>query len=333
MNNTAHPIRNEAITIGALLAITAVWGSSFVIIHGMVEHIPPFDLLGIRFSIAAIAAALIWHRQLLRATRLTWHRGITLGLFFAAAQLLQTYGLAYTSASISGFISGMYVVLTPLLLVVLTRVRISALSWLSFIIATIGMAFLTIADSAADVTLNFGWGEALTLGGAMLYALHIILLGRWSQPDTQQQLTAIQMITLGIAFLTLAAPNGIVTPSGAWEWTQMFYMALVSGLLAIAIQTWAQSRISPTKTAIILTGEPVWGAFFAVLVGGEVLTWQMILGGTLIVAAMLMAELLPILSAKRGQNGTLVDDVSGLHIPSHTSTSTHSPENTLEREA
>lgn len=295
---TSHPVRAEAVTIGALLAITAVWGSSFVIIHGLVAHIPPLDLLGIRFAIAGVTAGLIWHRDLRSATRLTWHRGITLGLFFSIAQLLQTYGLAHTSASISGFISGMYVVLTPILLVLITRVRISALTWLAFAIATVGMGLLTITPGSQTALLNFGLGEVLTLAGALMYALHIILLGRWSRSDTQQQLTAIQMVTLGITFMLCAAPGGIVLPSGAWEWTQMFYMAIVSGLVALAVQTWAQSRISPTKTAIILTGEPVWGAFFAVAFGGEQPTWQMAVGGTLIVAAMLMAELLPLLTSQ-----------------------------------
>lgn len=300
---SAHSFRSELATVAALVVVTAVWGSSFVVIHGLVNRIPPLDFLGVRFAIAGAIAAVVWWRDLRAAHQLTWHRGVTLGLVFALAQIAQTYGLAYTSASIAGFISGMYVVLTPLILVVFAKVRITLVTWLAFAIATLGMSLLTISFDADNTALAFGWGEVLTLLSAFLYALHIVLLGRWSSAGTQAQLTVIQMVTLGVVLGVCALPGGVVLPVGVSEWSQTLYMAVFASIFAIGIQTWAQSRISPTKTAIILTGEPVWGAFFAVSVGGEHVTTAMIVGGTLIVGAMLMTEVLPLVSAKRTKQG------------------------------
>lgn len=303
MTPNAHPWRTELLTITALASVTAVWGSSFVIVHGLVQRISPLDFLGVRFAIAGLIAAAIWWRQMRKANRLTWHRGITAGLIFGVAQIAQTYGLAHTSASISGFISGMYVVLTPVLLVVLTRVRIGAWTWFAFALATSGIGLLTVDFSAETVALSLGIGEGLTFLSAILYALHIIVLSRWSQPDTQVQLTAIQMVVLGLFLGAFALPGGISLPEGIGEWAQMLHMAVLASIVALGIQTWAQSRISATKTAIILTGEPVWGAFFAVTFGGELLTLSMILGGILIISAMLMTELVPLWAASRKNLG------------------------------
>lgn len=273
----------------ALVAITAVWGSSFVIIHGLVERIPPVDFLGIRFAIAGgLIASLRW-RSLLRMSPALWRRGIVLGLAFAGGQYTQTVGLAHTEASTAGFITGLYVVLTPIVLFAAFRVRVPAVTWLAIGVATIGMAVLKLE------ALAFGFGESIILFAALLYALHIVLLGRWSTPENQADLTTIQMITLAVLFMAMSVPDGVVLPATTIEWIQMVYMAVVAGLAAVAVQTWAQSKISPTKTAIILTGEPVFGALFAVLFGGELLTGRMLLGGILIVGAMLLAELYPLL--------------------------------------
>lgn len=303
MSSPSYPWRSELLTVAALTAVTAVWGSSFVVIHGLVDRIPPLDFLGLRFLLAGLLAALIWRRAMFEATKLTWNRGVVLGAVWASAQIAQTYGLAYTSASISGFISGLYVVMTPVLMVVLMRVRISPMSWLAFAIATFGIGVLTINFDQGVPTLSFGWGEFLTLLSSVLYALHIVLLGRWSQPDIQGQLTVIQIVTLGAILTCAALPGGVVLPVNVSEWAQVLYMAVFGSIFALGVQTWAQARISPTKTAIILTGEPVWGAFFAVTVGGEALTAGMLTGGTLVVAAMLMTELLPLLSAQRTAQG------------------------------
>lgn len=283
------PTPSTLLPVLALIAITAVWGSSFVIIHGLVERIPPIDFLGVRFAIAGALIGIIrWH-ALRQVPRFVWSRAIILGMIFALAQYAQTVGLAHTNASIAGFITGMYVVLTPVVLLVAFRVRVPAITWLAIAVATLGMAVLKLDAWSA------GFGEAITLLAALLYAIHIVLLGQWSTPSNQVELTTIQMMTLGVVFFIGALPGGIVMPEGALEWSQMVYMALVAGLLALAVQTWAQSRISAAKTAIILTGEPVFAAVFAVLFGGELLTGRMVGGGLLIVGAMLATELYPLL--------------------------------------
>lgn len=283
------------IPVLALVAITAVWGSSFVIIHGLVERIPPIDFLGVRFAVAGALVGVMRWRTLRELPRYLWSRGMILGGVFACAQYAQTVGLAHTNASISGFITGMYVVLTPIVLLVAFRIRVPAITWLAIAGATLGMAVLKLDAWSA------GFGEAITLLAALLYAIHIVLLGQWSTPTNQVELTTIQMMTLGVVFLVGALPGGVVLPNGPIEWTQMIYMALVAGLLALAVQTWAQSRISAAKTAIILTGEPVFAAIFAVLFGDEAVTSRMVGGGLLIVGAMLATELYPLLRPRQSE--------------------------------
>lgn len=291
----AHPHVSTLIPVMALVAITAVWGSSFVIIHDLVERIPPIDFLGVRFGIAGALIGLMRWRALREVPRYVWSRGIILGGVFACAQYAQTVGLAHTNASIAGFITGMYVVLTPVVLLVAFRVRVPAITWLAIAVATLGMAVLKLD------AWSVGYGETITLLAALLYAVHIVLLGQWSTPTNQVELTTIQMMTLGAVFIIGALPDGVALPSGVSEWAQMIYMALIAGLLALAVQTWAQSRISAAKTAIILTGEPVFAAIFAVLFGGEIVTARMVGGGLLIVGAMLTTELYPLLRPRPTQ--------------------------------
>jgi len=271
-----------------LVGITAIWGSTFFLIHDVVLELSPADFLAVRFTIAAVVMLAAFRRQVMALSRREIQVGVGLGILYAVAQILQTIGLVHTEASRSGFITGTYVVLTPILTAVLLRERIPRSTWAAVLMATGGLATLSLNG----VGFGFGLGESLTLIAAAFYAMHIIGLGRYSSPGSAAGLSAIQMLVIAVVSLVAAAPGGIALPQGAGAWASVLYMALMAGAVAIWGQTWAQSHLPATRAAIVMTLEPVFAAGFAVALGGESLTVRMLLGGAMILAAMYTVELI-----------------------------------------
>ncbi|MGH3509068.1 MAG: DMT family transporter [Nocardioidaceae bacterium] len=272
----------------ALLGVTASWGSTFFLIKNILDaHVPVLDFLAVRFSVAALAVFLIFPRAVGRLPRATLRRAGVLGLLYGVAQILQTTGLATTPASVSGFITGMYVVATPIFAAVLLRHRIGATTWGAVLLALLGLGVLTLSG------FSVGYGEALTFIAALIYALHIVGLGAWSTPEEALGMSIVQLVMIALVCLVATAPNGIELPRDASYWYSLLYMALVAGAAALVLQTWAQAHLPPTSSAIIMSMEPVFAALFAVLFGGESFTVRMLVGGTMVLAAMLVVELVP----------------------------------------
>ena len=157
------------------------------------------------------------------------------------------------------------------------------------------MALAVVGLGRADPgrALSIGYGEALTLVSALLYALHIVGLGAWSTPHEALGMSIVQLVVIAVVCLVATLPDGIVLPQTAADWLSVVYMALFAGALALVAQTWAQAHLPPTRSAIIMSMEPVFAAFFAVLLGGEALTLRMLAGGAMVLAAMLVVELVP----------------------------------------
>ena len=271
----------------ALLAMTACWGSTFFLIKDLLDRLPVLDFLAVRFAIASIALWLLAPRALGRLSRGSLRHAVVLGLLYGVAQILQTAGLAHTPASVSGFITGMYVVCTPLFAAVLLHSRISAATWGAVALAMVGLGVLTLSG------FSVGYGEAITFVSALLYALHIVGLGAWSDARQAMGMTIVQLIVITVVCLVVTAPDGVELPSTSRDWLSVIYMAVFAGALALAGQTWAQAHLAPTRTAIIMSMEPVFAAFFAVLLGGESATVRMLVGGLLVLTAMLIVELVP----------------------------------------
>jgi drug/metabolite transporter (DMT)-like permease len=188
---------------------------------------------------------------------------------------------------VSGFVTGMYVVFTPLLGALLLRARIGRTVWFAVGLSTAGLAVLSLQGFA------IGGGEALTLASALLYAAHIVGLGVWSSSRSALGLTVVQLLTITAVCGAAAAPGGVVLPQTGGDWFALVYMALVAGALALVVQTWAQAHLAATRAAIIMTMEPVFAGLFAVLLGGERLGLRVVLGGGLVLAAMYLVELGP----------------------------------------
>jgi drug/metabolite transporter (DMT)-like permease len=282
-----------------LLGVTAAWGSTFFMLKEAVSRVPVADFLALRFLVAALAVTLLAPRALGRLTADERRHGLLLGLVYGVAQVLQTTGLQTTSASVSGFLTGMYVVFTPLLGALLLGTHVSRTAWSAVSLATVGLAVLSLQGFAV------GGGEALTVASALLYGLHIVGLGRWSREGSALGLTVVQLWVVAVVCLVAGLPGGLTLPSRGDDWTVLVFMALVAGAAALVVQTWAQAHLAPTRAAVIMTMEPVWAGLFAVVLGGEVLGARVLVGGTVVLAAMYLVELGP------GQRA-VAEDVGGV---------------------
>ncbi len=287
-----RPTRIELLAFAALLVMTAAWGSTFFMIKDVVTRMEVVDLLAVRFAIAGAALTLIAGRRL-RMERRTVLSGVFLGAIYGAAQILQTLGLDRTSASVSGFITGLYVVATPLLAALLLRARIPRLTWVAALLATVGLGVLSLNG------LSIGLGELLTLVSAVVYAGHIIALGRLAGPGTALALSVVQMWVIA-ALCTVAAfvpvrgtTSGVQLPTTTADWLMVVYLAVIAGAMTMVLQSWAQARIDASRAAVIMAMEPVWAAGFAVALGGEMITVRMVIGGLAILAAMYLVEVAP----------------------------------------
>ncbi|HET7328348.1 MAG TPA: DMT family transporter, partial [Nocardioidaceae bacterium] len=165
---------SRALPLLALLGVTASWGSTFFLIKDLLDRVPVLDFLAVRFAIAAVALFVISPRAISRLSPQARKHGAVLGVVYGLAQILQTHGLEHTAASVSGFVTGMYVVCTPLLAAIFLRQRIGAVAWVAVAIATVGLGVLSLRGFAV------GYGEAVTFASAILYAAHIVGLGAWS---------------------------------------------------------------------------------------------------------------------------------------------------------
>ncbi len=271
----------------ALVAMTACWGSTFYLIKDLLDRVPVLDFLAVRFAVASAVLTLLFPRALRRLSRASLRHAVVLGLLYGLAQILQTAGLAHTPASVSGFITGLYVVCTPLFAALLLRTRIGTVTWAAVALAVVGLAVLSLDG------LSMGYGEAITLVSALLYALHIVGLGAWSDAREAMGMTIVQLVVITAVCGVVTVPDGLTLPSTGRDWLSLVYMAVFAGALALAGQTWAQAHLAPTRVAVIMTMEPVFAASFAVLLGGEAATARMLVGGVTVLAAMLLAELAP----------------------------------------
>ncbi|MGH9628360.1 MAG: DMT family transporter, partial [Bryobacteraceae bacterium] len=267
MKNRSGPARWQADL--SLAGVALIWGSTFVLVKSALDDISTLLFLALRFGIAsAILLAVFLWRRAPGARSLGWKGGILTGCFLLAGYVLQTVGLRYTTAAKSGFITGLYIVLVPLLAAAVFK-RVPEVSEAAgAAIATAGLALMTLEGPS----LQMGAGDLLTLGCAAAFAVHILLLGHYSQRIPYEWLSLLQIATCA------AAAFGLfwwVEDSYA-RWTPRVLAALgvtsvLGTALAFAVQTWAQRYTSPTRTALIFALEPVFAWLTSFLLVNEVL--------------------------------------------------------------
>jgi len=263
-----------------LLLVAMAWGASFVFMKDVLDRQSVNSFLFYRFAMAAIVLLII-HPQILR--KLNWDNiktgGIT-GIFLGAGFILQTYGLTMTGAAITGFITGLYVVATPLFEQFFGGRKLGRRIWVSIGIATAGLALLSVRGFAV------GLGEMLVLLSALCYTGQIIGLSKWSKGRDLWTMAWIQIAVVALMTGIASFAEGIETPPDNEVWAVIIFTAIVSTVSAFIIQTWSQSIIESTKAAVIMTMEVVFSAIFAVTIGGEILSLRTLIGGTLVVISM-----------------------------------------------
>ncbi|WP_083752625.1 DMT family transporter [Actinosynnema sp. ALI-1.44] len=264
----------------ALLVVTATWGGTFVVVKDVTQQAPPMDFLAVRFLLAAGILALWRPSRLLALSRKQCGHGVVMGLLLSIGYIAQTFGQQYTSASMSGFITGMSVVFTPVVAGVLLRQRIGLSMWATVAIATGGLAIMTLRGFA------IGFGDGLTLLCALFFALHVIALSEWSTEGDAYALTVVQLGVVGVLCLVLGVPDGMDLPASQSFWIPVLALAVVATAGAYLVQTWAQARLSAVVAALALTMEPVFASVFGALVDGDEITARVVLGGVLVVGAM-----------------------------------------------
>jgi drug/metabolite transporter (DMT)-like permease len=277
----------------ALVAIAAVWGLTFVMVQDAVERLPTLAFLGYRFVPAGLLVALVFRRRLVRLSREGWEMGVLMGAFLTAGYVLQTLGLERTSASNAGFITGLFVVLTPLMGALFLRERIGADAWTAAAAAAFGLFLLSGAGAP-------GTGDGLVLACAVAFSAHILVTARAVAKHDIGALLAVQLSVCGVACLAAAAIAGdLEAPRGGTVWSALVVTSLVASALGFFVQTYAQRHAPPARTALILATEPVFAGLFGYLLAGDRLSAAAWAGAALITAAVVAVEVVPRLRPPR----------------------------------
>ena len=278
----------------ALLIVTIAWGVSFLLTKNALVGLETFNFLAVRFGIATLISAVIFLKDIIRMSRKTLLLGIGVGTVMFAAYALQTVGITITTISKSAFITGTNVLMVPLFMALFLKRIPDRSSLLGALMAFAGLGLMTLTGGSADVgtagSLNLG--DLLTLIAAAGFAIYILAVGKYttqvdSIPFAIVQLGAVAVFS-GITSLLFETP---IVPTGSETWFAILFLAIVCTSLAFIVQNVAQKYTTSTHAALIFSGEPVFAAMFAYVMVGEVLGRNGVIGGGLILAGMLVAEL------------------------------------------
>lgn len=289
----------------SMLLVAVVWGSTFVIVKNSLAEIGPFLFLGIRFVMAFILLAAISWRKLMNSPLSTLYAGSFLGILLTIGYVFQTVGLKYTTSSNAGFITGLSVVLVPIIYSAINRIKPSISTILTVLLAFSGLFLLSFKDWHTSLS----YGDMLVLISAFGFAFHIIFVDRLSYRHSALAITSVQLLFVGL-FCTLV---GVITE----PWPARFSSSLIASLLvtsifatalAFLLQNSMQKYSTPTRFAVILTTEPVFAALAGHLWAHEVFSQRALVGALLILVAMLISILTrkksgsgPVLKYKAGQ--------------------------------
>jgi drug/metabolite transporter (DMT)-like permease len=272
----------------ALVGIAAVWGLTFVMVQDAIALIPTMAFLGYRFVPAALLVALVFRRRLAELSPAGWRAGALMGAFLTAGYIFQTLGLEETTASNAGFITGLFVVLTPLMAAAFLRDRITPTAWAAAAVSALGLYLLS---GGGDMNLR---GDGLVFLCALSFAAHILLTGRAVRDHDVGALLVVQLAVCGAVCLAIAAAAGeLEAPRGATVWSALLVTSLVASALGFFVQTFAQQHAPPARTALILASEPAFAGLFGYLLADERLSATAWLGAGLIMAAIVAVEVVP----------------------------------------
>jgi drug/metabolite transporter (DMT)-like permease len=257
-------------------------------VQDAIELLPTMAFLGYRFIPAALLVAIVFRKQIRRLSPAGWRAGLLMGAFLTAGYVFQTLGLEETTASNAGFITGLFVVFTPLLGALVLRDRVPGIGWAAAAVSAIGLFLLS---GAGELNLR---GDGLVLLCALAFSAHILATGRAVE---RHEVGALLVVQLGVAgvFCTVVAglAGDLEAPEGSTVWSALIVTALIASALGFFVQTFAQQHAPPARTALILASEPAFAGLFGWLLADERLGAVEWAGAALIMAAIVTVELYP----------------------------------------
>jgi drug/metabolite transporter (DMT)-like permease len=279
-------VSKTRLAVIALLGVGFGWGAGFVLMKDAIEQQPYMDFLATRFTIAALVMILLRPFVALKMQAGDLKYGALIGVVLAFGYITQTIGLELTTAATSGFLTGLYVVFTPLIAWLFVKYKISGRVAIGVLFSIFGLAIF----SGAAQSVEFQVGQIWLVVCAVLYAIHILLLGKYGQGRNSYRFAMLQIAFVAIVTWGFAIVDGYQPPPNFEVWFAILFTALLSTVMAFWIQTWAQTLLDPARVALLITSEVIWTAVLAIGMGQEPLTLAIVVGGGMMLTAMLIVE-------------------------------------------
>ena len=270
----------------ALLTAAVIWGSSFIVMKDTVDHIPVFQLLAIRFTLAGLLLALLFRKRLMTSGKQRLSHGAICGVLLLSAYATQTFGLMTTTPGTNAFLTAVYCVMVPFMAWGFHRKRPTSYNWVAAVLCIAGIGLISLSGD-----LSIGLGEGLTLLSGVFYALHIMALSHFGERDDPVALTIVQFAVVALLSwaATLLTERGAAFPAPA-VWSQLLYLTVFATAATLVLQSVGQSLTPPSQSAILLSLESVFGVLFSVMLGKESLTLQLGCGFALIFVSVIISE-------------------------------------------
>lgn len=287
--DTKHTGMAKALAVAAFMAITIIWGSTFVVMKNSIDMLSPAYVLAYRFTIASLGLAILFHRRLMQMNRRDLHCGIVLGLLLGMSYVFQTYGLQYTTASKNAFITTLYVIIVPFLHWVMNGVQPRKNNLAAAVLAVAGLALISL-NGEHGINL----GDVLTFLCSVFLAWHMVYVDRYIRHRDPVLLTVLQIMTSAAMFWVLAfATEGVRDVRELFNWQiawPLLYLGLIASMMGFLVQNIGQKYLSPNTASILLSFESVFGLVFSVVFLKETVTVKMLTGCALMFAAAVISE-------------------------------------------
>lgn len=268
--STANPQKRPITYDLVIILMTLIWGGTFLVTKETLKLIGPFTYLGLCYAVGTLALVVIFHQRLRRITRAELLNGCLIGLVLFAAYAFQTTGLQWTTVSKAGFITGLYVPLVPLFSLLLLRQRIPGVAIIGVILSILGLCFLSINR---DFNLVLGQGEWLLLCCAVLFALQIVLVGKFAPNADAINLAIIELgLTSILSLLTVPIIHEPIALPPLVSWIPIILLGTCDMAFTLLAMIWVQQFISSTRATLIYALEPMWAALFGHFLAGDVLS-------------------------------------------------------------
>jgi drug/metabolite transporter (DMT)-like permease len=268
----------------AIMIVASAWGATFALIKDVLRSIAPEPFIFWRFTIAGLVlCAIAFHRRVLHRNLLA--PGAILGTLVFIGYWAQTRGLLFISPSRSALLTGVYIVLVPFAELLLRRKRVPLTAWIASVLAVVGTSWLIGGFDSRPTA-----GDLLTLACALCFALHVVYTAEFTARHSAIGLAAVQVLVVGIAAIGPSA----FAPRPALSFhvvAVVLFTAIVTTALAFVALMWGQARVSATEAAVILSFEPVAASVVSIAFYGEPITRGTVIGGLLILAAMVVSQM------------------------------------------